>query len=76
MVDAHEPAGLTTNSDGMRGLENRPDNDEDLLHYLLPLPVGSGDAGGGGGATAAAGRMDEDAVRKMMAMRNAMFDTE
>jgi hypothetical protein len=70
MLDAHEPAGVTTNSEGMGGVHNRPDDDENLLHYLLPLPVGAG----GAGDSRSDKRVDEDAVQKMMALRSAMFD--
>ena len=74
VVDARDQSSLTINTDDLwhdRVGKLRPEDEQELLHFLLPLPRNHC-----GVLEAVDTRTDPDAVRKMMAMRSAMFESD
>ena len=68
VVDVRDQSSLTTNTDDLDD-PGRPEDDQELLHFLLPLPRHI--AGTAGVADA---KVDPDAVTQMMAARSSMFE--
>ena len=72
VVGARDQSSLTTNTDDLghgRAGKVRPEDDQELLHFLLPLPRYMTDTAGVTDA-----KMDPDAVKQMMVARSTMFE--